>query len=225
MVGETYRRKLAVNSAKDEILGRIRRARNNASSDRANDFAKISREYRKSGDLDAESRSNLFAERLKEYDAIVYRCSKAHLPDNIAQALAVRSKRRLLVPQDLPSEWLPHTFEFVRDGHLSYEQIDGSEGVLTGCIVAVALTGTIMLQHSMRGGRRALTLIPDYHVCVVHADQVVETVPEAIGKIDAFASTPITTISGPSATSDIEMTRIKGVHGPRTMDVILVANG
>src|SRR5438874_139610 len=116
MVGETYTRKLVVNSGKNEILGRIRRARNNASSDRANDYAKIAREYRKSGDLDAESRSNLFAERLKEYDAIVYRCSKVDLPDNIAQALAARSKRRLLVPQDLPSEWLPHTFEFVRDG-------------------------------------------------------------------------------------------------------------
>jgi L-lactate dehydrogenase complex protein LldG len=91
--------------------------------------------------------------------------------------------------------------------------------------VAVALTGTIMLRHSTGEGRRALTLIPDYHLCVVHADQVVETVPEGIRKINAFADVPITTISGPSATSDIEMTRIKGVDGPRVMDVILVMNG
>jgi L-lactate dehydrogenase complex protein LldG len=168
---------------------------------------------------------NLFAERLSDYDVVVYRCSKAHLPDNIAQALAVRSKRRLLVPQNLPQEWFPQTFEFVRDSGLSYEEIDRSEGVLTGCIVAVALTGTIMLRHSIDEGRRALTLIPDYHLCVVHADQVVETVPEGIRKIGEFADVPITTISGPSATSDIEMTRIKGVHGPRVMDVILVTNG
>jgi len=225
MVGEAQIRKLAVTSGKDEIFGRIRRAGNNASSKRANDYATVAREYQNSGNLDAESRLNVFAERLNEYDVIVYRCSNVHLPENIAQALAARSKRRLLAPKDLPPEWLPQTFEFVRDSGLSYEEIDRSEGVLTGCIVAVALTGTIMLRHSIGEGRRALTLIPDYHLCVVHADQVVETVPEGIRRIGAFSSVPITTISGPSATSDIEMTRIKGVHGPRAMDVILVANG
>lgn len=213
-----------VNSGKDEIFQRIRRERNNASYDRADDYAAVPREYAVSGNLDVESRLNLFAERLSDYDVAVYRCSNMHLPEKIAQALAAHSKHRLLVPQGLPDEWLPQTFEFVRDSGLSYEEIDRSEGVITGCIVAVALTGTIMLRHSIGEGRRALTLIPDYHLCVVHADQVVETVPEGIRKISEFAGVSITTISGPSATSDIEMTRVKGVHGPRVMDVIVVAN-
>jgi L-lactate dehydrogenase complex protein LldG len=225
MVGEAQTRELMVNSGKDEIFRRIRRARNNASGGRENDYAAVAREYRKSGHLDLESRLNLFAERLADYEAIVYRCSEVHLPATIARVLAARSNRRLLVPQDFPQEWLPRSLEFVRDSGLTFEEIDRSEGVLTGCIVAVALTGTIMLRHSIGEGRRALTLIPDYHVCVVHADQVVETVPEGIRKIREFADVPITTISGPSATADIEMTRIKGVHGPRVMDVILVTNG
>jgi L-lactate dehydrogenase complex protein LldG len=213
-----------VNSAKDEIFERIRRARNNDSSDRANDYAIVAREYQRYGNLDAESRLNLFAERLNDYEAIVYRCSKVQLPETIAQALAARSKRRLLVPQGLPREWLPQTFEFVCGSGLSYEEVDRSEGVLTSCAVAIALTGTIVLRHSSAEGHRALTLIPDYHLCVVHADQVVETVPEGIRRVAGLSRVPITTISGPSATSDIEMTRIRGVHGPRTLDVILVVS-
>jgi L-lactate dehydrogenase complex protein LldG len=225
MVGQTQIRKLAVNSVKDEIFERIRRARDVRSPDRANDYATVAREYQLSGNLDVESRLNIFAEKLIDYDVTVYRCSKVQLAENIAQALAARSKRRLLVTKDLPEEWFSPSFEFVRDSGLSYEEIDRSEGILTGCIVAVARTGTIMLRHSIAEGRRALTLIPDYHLCAVHAHQVVETVPEGIRKIGEFAGVPITIISGPSATSDIEMTRIKGVHGPRVMDVILVTNG
>lgn len=213
-----------MNSARDEIFERIRRTRNNDSSDRANDYATVAREYQRYGNLDAESRLNFLAQRLNDYDAIVYSCSKVQLPETIAQALAARSKRRLLVPQGLPPEWLPQTFEFVRDSGLTYEEIDRSEGVLTSCAVAIALTGTIVLRHSSAEGHRALTLIPDYHLCVVHADQVVETVPEGIRRVAGLSRVPITTISGPSATSDIEMTRIRGVHGPRTLDVILVVS-
>jgi L-lactate dehydrogenase complex protein LldG len=224
MVGKTERRKSAVNSAKDEILERIRRATDNEPSDRANDYATVAREYQQYGNLDAESRLNLFSQRLNDYDAIVYRCSKVQLPQTIAEALAARSKRRLLVPQGLPPEWLPQNFEFVRDSDLTYEEIDRSEGVLTSCAVAIALTGTIVLRHSSAEGHRALTLIPDYHLCVVHAHQVFETVPEGIRTVAGFSRAPITTISGPSATSDIEMTRIRGVHGPRTLDVVLVVS-
>jgi L-lactate dehydrogenase complex protein LldG len=224
VVGKTETRKVAVNSAKDEILEKIRRARNNGSSDRASDYATVARDYQRHGNLDAEPRLNLFAQRLSDYDAVVYRCSKMELPKTIAQALAARSKRRLVVPQGLPSEWLPQTCEFVRDGGLTYEEIDRSEGVLTGCAAAIALTGTIVLRHSSAEGRRALTLIPDYHLCVVHAEQVVETVPEGIRIVAGWNRVAITTISGPSATSDIEMTRVKGVHGPRTLDVILVVS-
>jgi L-lactate dehydrogenase complex protein LldG len=224
VVGKTQAGKLAVNRAKAEILGRIQRAINNVSTTRTSDYAAIAREYQQSGNLDQESRMNLFAERLHDYDAVVYRCPQVHLPEIIAQALAARSKRTMLIPQNLPQEWLPPPFEFVRDNGLSYEAIDQSEGVLTGCAVAIALTGTIVLRHSSGEGRRALTLIPDYHLCIVQADQIVETVPEGIRRVAGFSRVPITIISGPSATSDIEMTRIKGVHGPRTLDVILVVS-
>jgi L-lactate dehydrogenase complex protein LldG len=101
--------------------------------------------------------------------------------------------------------------------------VDASEGVLTDCALAIATTGTIVLRHSAGEARRALSLIPDYHLCVVQASQVVETVPEGIQQMKAFANIPITTIAGPSATADIEMIRVKGVHGPRMLDVILVA--
>jgi L-lactate dehydrogenase complex protein LldG len=112
-------------------------------------------------------------------------------------------------------------FSFVSDENLSYPDLDRAEGVLTTCAVAIALTGTIILRHG-RSGRRATTLIPDYHLCIVRASQVVETVPEAIRELESPGRSPITTISGPSATSDIEMTRIKGVHGPRRLAVILI---
>ena len=212
-----------MNSAKGEILGRIRHYLKEIPSARENDYAGIERRYRQAGSLDQQSRLNLFEERLRDYRAEVYRCPDIRIAETIAQALTSRSMRRLLIPKDLPQEWLPpHPFEFVRHESLIYEEMDQSEGVLTGCAVAVALTGTIVSRHSSGDGRRALTLIPDYHLCVVHAAKVVETVSEGIRRIKEFSTVPITTISDPSATSDIELTRIKGVHGPRTLDLILV---
>jgi L-lactate dehydrogenase complex protein LldG len=136
--------------------------------------------------------------------------------------MTVRGKRSLLIPPHLPPEWLPSDMEFIPDRDLTFAELDASEGALTACTVAISFTGTIILSHSAHEGRRALTLIPDYHLCIVRADQVVETVPEGIRKLRDFQTRPITTISGPSATADIEMTRIKGVHGPRTLDVILM---
>jgi len=164
----------------------------------------------------------MFIDRLHDYDANVHRSSESEVAVTIAQALRARAKRGLLVPSGMNREWLPDGFEFRPDDDMTYGEIDRSEGVLTGCAVAVALTGTIVLRHSALEGRRALTLIPDYHLCVVRENQVVETVPEAIGQMAGFGTAPITTVSGPSATSDIEMTRIKGVHGPRVLEVILI---
>src|SRR5262249_26463144 len=103
-----------------------------------------------------------------------------------------------------------------------YDALDQSDGVLTGCTLAIASTGSLVIRHEAAQGRRALTLVPDYHLCIVDETQIVETVPEAIRLLMAEAAGAATIISGPSATSDIEMTRIKGVHGPRTLDVILV---
>jgi L-lactate dehydrogenase complex protein LldG len=126
------------------------------------------------------------------------------------------------VPDGLAGDQLPGGIEWVRDEALSHRQLDAVEGVMTGCTVAIALTGTIVLCHSAREGRRALTLVPDYHLCLVEAEQVVETVSEALRRLDRLNPALVTTISGPSATADIEMTRVKGVHGPRTVDVVLV---
>jgi L-lactate dehydrogenase complex protein LldG len=136
--------------------------------------------------------------------------------------LSTHGKQGLLIPGGLPQSWLPAGFAFTPELGLSYAEMDRSEGVLTGCAAAIALTGTIIIRHSAEAGSRALTLIPDYHLCVVHAEQVVHTVPEGFRQLSSFGTAPLTTISGPSATSDIEMTRIKGVHGPRTLEVILV---
>lgn len=208
--------------AKQEILERIRRAAG-SSGDRAAEYAAIPREYRREGGMSPEARLELFAARLYEYGAVVYRCTAAQIADAVAQALTARSRPAIVVSQGVPASWLPEGFEFVEDNALSYAALDQSNGVLTGCEAAVASTGTIILRHGAGQARRAVTLVPDYHLCVVRAQQVVETLPEAVRRLEEFRAAPLTTISGPSATSDIEMTRVKGVHGPRTLDVVLVS--
>jgi L-lactate dehydrogenase complex protein LldG len=144
------------------------------------------------------------------------------LPQTIARALAARNKHSMMIPVNLPKQWMPESISFRKDDGLRCDELDNAEGVLTGCALAIAATGTIVLCHSAGEGRRALTLIPDYHLCIVLSNQVVETVVEGVRAMTAFGKMPLTTISGPSATSDIEMTRIQGVHGPRILDVILV---
>jgi L-lactate dehydrogenase complex protein LldG len=203
-----------VSTAKEQILARVRQAIGPREP-----IAPVTREYRQALPVDLAQ----FEERLRDYNAGVYRCTEADLPRTVGEAVDARNKRRLLVPQGLPEAWLPTHGEFVRDAGFSHAELDAMEGVLTGCTVAISLTGTIILTHGPREGRRALTLIPDYHLCVVYASQVVETVPEGIRALKEFRNRPVTTISGPSATADIEMIRIKGVHGPRTLDVILVS--
>jgi len=140
--------------------------------------------------------------------------------------LTERGKRKLVVPEGLPEalgEALPDGFEFGVDHGLTNADLDGFDGVVTASTVAIAETGTIVLQRVPGQGRRAPTLVPDYHLCVVRTADVVETVPEAMARLEPTASLATTFVSGPSATADIEMTRIKGVHGPRFLDVILSA--
>ncbi len=212
-----------MSSAKDEMLANIRQASGPIPTGRASDYAAIPRDYLVTGRLDAAEKAELFADRLHDYGSGFLSCSEADLPASILDTLRRREKDRLVVPHDLPPNWLPSGLTFIADEGLDHRMLDAIEGVITGCTLAVAATGTIFLQHSAGGGRRAITLIPDYHLCVVFADQLVESVPEAIRRISASAPVPLlTTISGPSATSDIEMTRIKGVHGPRTLDVVFV---
>lgn len=212
-------------NAREEILARIQRSLAAVPRSSTGDHAAIQRSYIQAGKLDAKARLNLFEERVRDYGTEVYRCAQKQLPETIARAMNAVGFGKLLVTDDILKEWLPPApFEFSQDHDLSYEELDRSEGVLTTCEIAIALTGTIVLRHSAQSGRRAVTLIPDYHLCIVRADQVVETVSEGIRAIGAPAGAPITTVSGPSATADIEMTRIKGVHGPRVLNVILVEN-
>jgi L-lactate dehydrogenase complex protein LldG len=209
-----------ISSAKNDILNRIRGAYGSTPF-RETEYEAIVRNYRRDSDLNAGKSLELFVDLLHDYGATVYRCVEDDIPFTIAQALGTREKTSVLIPRDLPRNWLPDDFQFFRDT-LTYSEIDASEGVLTDCALAIASTGTIVLRHGPREARRALSLIPDYHLCVVFAAQIVGTVPEALSQMRAFGNAPMTTISGPSATSDIEMTRIQGVHGPRTLDIILV---
>jgi L-lactate dehydrogenase complex protein LldG len=211
-----------VTTSKAEILGRIRAAIGPRRETRLADYSAIPRRYRQATELTAEARLDLFLSRIQHYDGGVFRCDRSALRETIATALSDRARRRLVVAPGFPRDWLPDGFDFVSDDNLSYADLDRSDGAVTTCTVAIAWTGTIVLHHSESEGRRALTLVPDYHLCIVEADQIVETVPEAIRRLRELQPSLVTTISGPSATADIEMTRIKGVHGPRTLDVIVV---
>jgi L-lactate dehydrogenase complex protein LldG len=208
-------------AAKGAILGRIRDALGARDVPAATEYQAIDRAYRQAADLGAEACVELFVERLQHYQVGVYRSPRAELAEAIAGALSARSKSRLVVPAGVPREWLPPALAAVEDAGLSHADLDAVDGVLTGCSLAIANTGTIVLRHTAAEGRRAVTLVPDYHLCVVFAGQVVQTVPEAIARLGAQALELVTTISGPSATADSEMTRIRGVHGPRTLDVIV----
>jgi L-lactate dehydrogenase complex protein LldG len=204
---------------------RIRRALGAPRASREEDYLAVPRAYQQTGSLGPAERVALFVSRLEHYDAKVYRCVQEGLPRTIAEALAARLKRRVVIPTDLPPDWLPKGLNVVADAHLDYAELDRADAVLTGCTAGIALTGTIVLRHANAEGRRVLTLIPDYHLCVIREDQVVETVAEALRDVRRFNPALLTTISGPSATADIEMTRVKGVHGPRTLDVVLVGKG
>ena len=196
-----------VSAARDEILARIRAV------DRTPPPA-VERSYRRTGSLSREGKVELFAERVADYRAEV------HVVTDVAGAVSAVCSGRVGVPPGLLSEWRPTRAEIVEDSGLSPRELDALDGVVTGCTVAIAETGTIVLSGSETEGRRALSLVPDLHVCVVRAEQIVELVPEALAAVDPRR--PLTFISGPSATSDIELSRVEGVHGPRTLVVLIV---
>ncbi len=216
-------------NARAEILARIQTAIGTSSvPSAAESWQAIPRDYRQRGTLNPSSCATLLEDRLHDYGAGVHHTDASQIASAVAAILRERSKQRMLVPAGLGPTWLPEGFSFVSDDSLSYAEMDACDGVLTGCALAIALTGTLVLCHGLMfpveqiAGRRALTLVPDYHLCVVQASSVVETVPEAFHLLEPHRREPITFISGPSATADIEMTRIQGVHGPRTLDVLLV---
>lgn len=215
-------------SARSEILARIRSANRGifgAVSDVDPDEAwrNISRTYRQNSSLANGGRIQLLTERLVDYGAGVYQCVSVDVAANVAEILRSRMKQKILVSSDVDPSWLPQNGpKFVYDNAFSNSEIEACDGVLTGCTVAIATTGTLALCHNSEGSRRALTLLPDYHLCIVNASTIVETVPEGFRALEAHRLQPITLISGPSATADIEMTRIQGVHGPRVLDCVIV---
>ncbi|MGW6742668.1 LutC/YkgG family protein [Streptomyces sp. NPDC055025] len=169
---------------------------------------------------------DLLAENLADYRAIVHRADTEELPGLIARLLAARGARTVLVPPLLPPSWLSATpVEITRvedDIDATARELDAADSVVTGCALAIAETGTLVLDAAPDQGRRRITLVPDHHICVVRtADQIVGSVPQAMPRLDP--TRPLTWISGPSATSDIELDRVEGVHGPRTLEVILLA--
>jgi L-lactate dehydrogenase complex protein LldG len=216
---------VVTDSARDEVLRRIRAAKGgtaNAERVRA-EWSALQREYRREAALSRETLLELLEDRLLDYDARVIRVGHAGVAESVAGMLEERKVRRMVVPTGLRAEWMPRGVEFVVDDGLPAEELDRFEGVMTGATLAIAETGTVVLQNVAGQGRRAVTLVPDYHLCVVRVEDVVETVPEAIERLQTTAGLATTFVSGPSATADIEMTRIKGVHGPRFLDVVLVA--
>lgn len=213
------------NTVREAILQRIRAAvRDVPPSEQPQDVL-VERSYQLSGTTPREEVMERFIERVAEYKVTVQRVEEASLPQAIATACTARGVHRLVVPADLPEDWLPPNVEPLRDSNtLTYQQLDESDGVLTGCALGIAQTGTVVLDDGAHQGRRAITLLPDYHLCVVYEDQIVDLIPEAIARLHEAAQQrrPITFISGPSATSDIELIRVEGVHGPRTLHVLVV---
>jgi len=176
--------------------------------------------YRLAGATDAGELLDLLTDRLVDYRASVRRTAPSALAAAIGEALTQRGARRVVVPAGLGLPALPPSVEAVADDGLTANQLDSFDGAITAAAVAIAETGTIVLDGSPDQGRRAITLVPDYHLCIVRAEQIVALVPEAIARLSP--QRPLTWISGPSATSDIELERVEGVHGPRTLEVILV---
>ncbi len=210
--------------SRQEILSRIRGVHPRTNPEIAADaYAEIARTYNRGGPLNAEQRIDLFEERLIEYDARVLRVTDSALPEAIASAIGERGAKRIAMPAGTPARWFASSLAVTEADQLTNLDLDKFDGILSACTVAIALTGTIVLQNAPAQGPRKLSLIPDYHLCVVFAEQVVETVSEAFDRLAATATLPTTFISGPSATADIEMTRIKGVHGPRFLDVLIVS--
>lgn len=211
-----------MSGSRERVLSRVRAALKDVPADEPTERVP-SRAYADSHG--AGPTLDVLVDRLEDYQALVRRVRREDLAGQIAAALERRGVRRVVVPSGVPETWFAGTsVERVADSRQdprSLSELDAVDGVVTGCAVAVAESGTIVLDGEPDQGRRSVTLVPDYHLCVVRADQVVDAVPEAVRLLEA--TRPLTWISGPSATSDIELDRVEGVHGPRTLEVLVVA--
>ncbi|MER5734034.1 LUD domain-containing protein [Streptomyces sp. NPDC002138] len=206
-------------SSRDRVLGRVRRALADAGA-----APDVPRDYlRVHGERTPAESADLLAAHLTEYRARVHRTDEDGIAMLLTRLLAERGAGSVLVPAGLPPYWLAAADPVRihdRAGSTPYE-LDAVDSVVTGCALAIAETGTIVLDGGPGQGRRRITLVPDHHICVVRVpEQVVDSVPRALALLDP--TRPLTWISGPSATSDIELDRVEGVHGPRTLEVVLL---
>lgn len=209
-------------SARDEVLDRIREALSDAPQ-----APEVPRNYRQTSTLDEDALIKLLTDRLEDYEAHVSVVSEDEAPDRLAELLADTGSFAL--PAGLDPGWLSAMDRYDDGGHerladgpdniLSVADLDRVGAVVTGSAVAVAETGTIILDASSDQGRRVISVVPDRHICIIREQDVTGILPEALRRIDS--TRPLTWISGPSATSDIELERVEGVHGPRRLDVVI----
>jgi L-lactate dehydrogenase complex protein LldG len=216
-------------TAREDVLARIAAAHRAAPPPNL-PYEALERSYRTESDLDTAALTERLVDRLLDYKALVRRCSATELPGTIEAALMERGVTSVVVPDSLAEAWLSalpdtvavHVDAAAPEDRLSVAELDQMDGVVSGCALAIAETGTLVLDGTGGQGRRVISLIPDYHLCVVLAEQICADVPQAVRRLDL--TRPTTMISGPSATSDIELNRVEGVHGPRTLEVILVVD-
>lgn len=217
-----------MSKAKKEILNRIEGALKDVPEMDQKPDIRSQQDYRRRGDRSKDEIVDLFAERVAEYKATVKRIEESELQQVMDASFVAQQVENLVVPPGFTDDWLPDTVHQQHDNPespLSHDELDRSDGVVTTCALAVAQTGTIILDAGAGQGRRALTLLPDYHLCIVRADQIVGLVPEGFAHFEESIKNegpPITFISGPSATSDIELSRVEGVHGPRRLEVLII---
>ncbi len=216
-----------MNSSKEKILNRIRDA---LGRDNERVKIEIDRSYEQNSTIEKEEIVHLFTERMGEYKAVVEQITETEISNRVHSICENAHIKKLVVPSGLNEEWLSgltSTVSLLKDSPepLSKTELNDSDAVLTGCFLGVAQTGTIILNAGPGQGRRMLTLLPDFHICIIHRNQIVELIPEAVKKLQESVvadGAPVTFISGPSATSDIELKRVEGVHGPRKLHVLII---
>jgi L-lactate dehydrogenase complex protein LldG len=203
-------------SARDAVLAAVRNAVGGAEA------PAVPRRYVAAGSVARDEIVATFVDRIRDYKGAVVLAADARAA--VEHVLAQQAAGRIGIPSDLPERLRPREVELVEDDALPNAELDELDGVVTTCAVACALTGTLAFDGGPGQGRRALTLLPDLHVCVVREEQIVETVPELVRQLEdaARSGRPIVLVSGPSATSDIELQRVEGVHGPRRLEVVVV---
>lgn len=219
-----------MSNSKNDILNKIRKGLADVPKFEKPEYVTVNRSYRIHGELSRSEVVNMFIERVCEYKATVDCVGEKQIKKVIATNCRTENILNLVIPVGFPEKLIPDSITPIYDSletPLSHHELDQADGVITTCAFAVAQTGSIILDANQGQGRRVLTLLPDYHICIVRQEQIVEIVPEGFSRVESSVqkeNRPITIISGPSATSDIELSRVEGVHGPRRLHVIIADN-